>query len=485
MLAHYRGGRGFEVVRYQERLIQALAGWGIRVSYTAAQRLLRKYGEAAFDRAVRELRRQAREGRPPRRIGGNFIEPGTAPVPEPVKEPIPVSRAPVQMNVLGGNTTYVNDIRSKRVVNSRKRKRNVRKMLMDRQVRESQHHGIFRWQSLTPFADNVMRSYELSVEANEGLNTIFMPVYCFNLSAAARYVGAGGEYRPLPMYRLRKVVSPSGAVSTVTENYIWEWVNKPNYSDPAGEKVPYPDDYTWVNEDNIVADSYNKYTHNWSDIQIGFQGCTKYASSITCAVVSFLNKAGPRRQYLRFIDGAWAKVTYDDELLDQPDQCDRDYFWDRFLQKKIVHPLATNMKVDKNTRHMVYHHKQTVQLPLELTTQSDLKPVNRLVKIFYRNNDMYNTETLVEEESRSHKLIHHNWAPGANQTYIPPGYCVEPSNAPYESTGPFVHNQSADKWLLIYANDVFHRPAERTTENTATFDLNIRNKYTMYKENLL
>ena len=201
-------------------------------------------------------------------------------------------------------------------------------------------------------------------------------------------------------------------------------------------------------------------------------------------IVSFLNKCGPRR---KFYNGQLEKYAYDNEALDPVEMSSNDHFWDRFLQKRIVHPIAANMKPDKTERHLVVHQNTVVDLPLETSIAGDSKPVNRILRLFYKNGNQYNLANTMNNEETGHMIINHNPVPTAVQTQIPPGFSVEAEvqNADTIYTGPYVNAQSADKWLLIVADGLYHRPTDSNSiAQVPSFDMNIRSSFTIYKENL-
>lgn len=474
------------------QLVSYLNQYGIETSLNSASQLIQR--GADIRRFVERNARRDSEGRIvsslQRAIGPNTpaaVRPGRAPVPDP---------APMSIASMGGSagvgTTYVNDITYNKTVVKGKRKRNVKKMLVNAFVKEAQDDSIFRFQSLTPFQNVESRSFKLAVGFNAGTgeerDRLFMPVFAFNLSALPSWTSPhdGQNRMTVPFYRLVKKLAASGPATQDFVNYQWEKVAKAGFSEFDGTKATADQDkYGWSVENSTGAmNQCNKYCHNWSDIQIGFQGNTTYANRVTYSIVSFLNGCGPERRYYKNRGGeiGWEETLYDDTALDSKDYSANDYFWDRFLQKKITHPMAANSTNAPVTRHLVFHSKKSILLPLETSIADDPKPPNRIVRIYYKNHDMYNLETSEDQEAEGYMLVNHNKEPGVNATTIPPGYTKGDTYLD-QSADVYVPARSADKWLFIYAENVYNRDATKDITNTSSFDLNIRGKFTLFHQN--
>lgn len=458
-----------------------LDSYGIVVSYNEAQEIVRRGSD--LRRIIESRATRDEEGRIVSRfrqkLGPEEVAP-SAPQQEDTSAPASIS-FPVKSYGMNG-TSYFNDEKSRRVITSGKRKRNVKKMLMNQFVKEGQDTVVARFQSLMPFETVSLRSYHLGVDFQANNNLIVTPIYAFNLSAMPRKLGNPSNWAPCPFYRLLKTQSATGAASTGVTNYSWTVWEKGGYSNNEGEKeTDLQLKRIWDMEDEGAPYPCDKYVHNWSDINLMFQAATKYQTSISVKIVSFLNDCGPVR--ISYKNAEF--VTNDTQTLSGEQISSNDVFWDRYLQRKIIHPMAVNAKPDISTRHMVVHSSQNVELPIETNETVDARPITKMVRIFYKNNDVYNTSTTLDEEAYGHKVVYQHSAPGANQTELPPGYTVNANfNDSDTYASPYVINRSADKWLLIEPYNVYHRPAERTVENTASFDMLIRGKYTYLHRNL-
>lgn len=369
----------------------------------------------------------------------------------------------------------------------KRRKRQRSKQLNSRGARNSrtlrhiadglQRQMIFRYQSLSPFVgvDTAAHIFSNKAFVVGDKNALRLPVFAFNLSAMpVRYIRNGAFttiMTSFPFYQLFKTC-PNVAGDTAGRNYYWEEQPK-KLGNELGETEVFPANVSWDMEKQEHNSQTKHYVHEWSDINILLQAAKKYQTRVHLQIVSFLNGAGPRRRYFSSAEGT---KTKDLELVETDEIAEADYFWDRFLQKKIVHPLAAHQNSDKRPRSMAVFHSEIYELPIQTTISSAAEPITKHVKLFYTNGASYNLMNAGELESTGYKMINHNAVPSGVQTKVPPGYPTE-ANPTEVDTDVYVDSRSADKWLLI-SGEVFNRDMTENADNYPSFDINVRGKWT-------
>lgn len=453
---------------------------GIEVSRAEAARLLRLSGGQVRN-AVQRLREEARNPRTRSRFERNIAGPESTVTHSSYYDQSTSDTLERQetrmMNNLNGtlNTVYTND-----KLNG-KRRRNDRRYIVNQFVKNSLQESIFRWQSLTPFEADTLRSYSLENKVYSfGENRFLrLPCFAFNLSAMPWRVSGdpAAVTRSYPMYRLFKQLYPDAVTTAGTKNYKWEYMSKVHGGNEGQDEAGI-DRFAMVAEKNESNNFCDKYLHNWSDIKLLIQGRKKYETKVHIYVVSFLNYSGPLRTYAK----GETEFVEDSESAQAEERASADHFWDRFWQKKVVHPLASTLKPDVNARHMVVHYHKSITFPVETTIENDYKTRQHIFQLFYKNNDSYNVACNIDAEETGWKMVHDNDPVLAGQLENPPGYPVKPNTVSEDPQySPYVSNRHADKWLMICAEE-FNRDVPTSQDNYCSFDCVIRSKFTYYSK---
>ncbi len=302
----------------------------------------------------------------------------------------------------------------------------------------------------------------------EATNSLYMnmPVYAFNLTSSAAIQGwsvATNTKCTVPMYRLRKTVTGSGAADAVIRNYTWYQIDG-QASDGIGSFGPWNIERARGNASTLSEMKTNdRYVHNWSDI-----GLTLCNSSLTSphrvhiAVVSFRSEGlGPLRTYY---DGA-AYVTGDINNADPDIQSKDDLFWDKFLATGSVHPLRT-VQAMYPSRGLKIHSYECVCLD---TPNAQGKGALLTKRIFATNNKEYNCKKINNEEKEHNPKLNTTLYPSWNTDY---------TIASSGGNNPFPQRKQ-DQWLMIWTED-FNAPSIYTDPRTdhVNFDIIVRAKYT-------
>lgn len=459
-------------------LVNLAQAAGVQLAWGEAQSIIRsgrawRYAQQLRDRIREEARNPRDQSSLERRIGpGDMATTSKRPRPEDS----------TKINVVTAGT--VNDTYVKRTVRSKRSKKpkNMRRYLINQFIKNSTQEALFRWQGISKFEQNAMRTYPL-LNTTYGTTQIQLPVYAFNLSAlplrGAGPSGASVTLRSIPMYRLVKDCYATGAITASNQNYSWVKQVKQFGSNEATTQLF--EENEWMDQEKNESNAFcDTYMHNWSDIKLMLQARRKFQTRIHIYIVSFLNECGPRRKFWEINGVNFTERTEDTTVVDTDIQCSNDHFWDRFLQRKVVHPLACAMQPDKRERHLAIHHHEICELPCENSDANDSKVANQMRKISYKNNDTYKVTCAIEEETTGFKMVYDNNPVPANGLENPPGWPYK-SGIRSEDTkkSPYVTKASADKWLLI-VGETYVRDADINTDNYNSFDLVVRSKFTYY-----
>lgn len=463
---------------------------GIVLTYNAAydlyQRISRRGGNVADwirNNASRDPTSNAIISRFDQRLGPR---PGAAPVPTEADMFIS-GNGPEAMNTdtnMGGGATngintYVNDRTDYKTVRSKRRKLTPMAALL-RWMRHNRMDQIYRWQHLEPYETIALRAYYLDKYVKPISDQVLMPMYAFNLSAHPSTRNEVATVpKSMPLYRLVK----NTTTSTTGRNYEWKTPN--SYTPAQGTYgcgtqnalgVAQNSDYlaysmVLEHSDHEIKTNISEYCHDWSQIKLMFQGRTSEQSKITIMVVSFLEDGiGPARVT---VDNLGAFGAEDVNSTDTEVIADQDYFWDRFWEAKVTHPLAVTKRPPKLSKHFAVHYKDTFVIGMENMTSGNDNRSPLLTKcLFYQNHAVYNVMSAVGLESTS-------MVTQANQN---PGFAVTVSSNS-TVTRSHVVSRSADKWLVVYSEDFNPKSTSNPEDITdsVSFDMMIRSKFTLYQ----
>lgn len=462
-----------------QQLYRAAGAAGIVLTLSEAHRALRRYGglyDLAWQFVERNARRNYRGGiqaRIQQRIG---MSDNRMQIDTPMNQaqrrrfvgpPVPKMKlgnaAPAGVQQL----TY-----HKRKYGKARREPLIKRM--KRQLDKAQVDMIARFQSLTspqPTAQTLLTRYMSNFVA-DATKYLYTSCYCFNLSSLALQPYNGVALQPL--YRLYKKTLVDD------DSQAWFWQPEPGKLNDADGTADSP---SWQQEhyEGNVAAIDTTYRHDWVDVKLMLQGTVKYPVRFHIYRVNFLmDGLGPNRVYT---DPDNSAVTFDDALNEASDFNEVDYFWERFMMPKIVHPFAGTKKTGLTSRrHLNVISHEVVNIGSEVTISSDLQPLQHIHSMFIRSGKMYKQESAVgAEKSLMPVLVPPNTKVGMAGDGKP-GF----SDVNGASTLSYYGvDRSKDEWLMIVAENY-----QRTTDsepavaqdatNTPSFDIRVRNKFTMF-----
>lgn len=355
----------------------------------------------------------------------------------------------------GGNAGYKQLSYRKKNVGRKAKRYNVIKRFVSRMKNDC----IVRWQSLNDWgltAAGLRQHYlKLHKETIAEKDYLWLPVYCFNLSGPPMV--AGPTYF-CPMFQLRRRLTAPFA-----DGYQYEWSKvegwKNNKDGTAAHSCEWNLEHIENKTENLAKVKAEDYTHDWSDVNLLFQGCKNYPVRTHVYTVRFdQDGAGPIRQT--------DADEYDTNVTEEDVVGGINYFWDRFLLPKVVHPLAKTKKSETTHRNMTVLSHDTFTMEPELSISEDLQPHQYLKKYFIRNGRFYKGDG----------------DPAGNDVQVTLNADQKPQFA--TSTGAErslgIVERKRDMWLMIVGEVYNQVNSGWTVSNTATFDVNIRSKFTLY-----
>lgn len=399
---------------------------------------------------------------------------------------VPASHAAVAGAAAAGQDIRVNHVAnyhqsqfSKTVMRGRPKKSLLKRVANF--MRNNQYDFISRWQSLTvpyPSSSSMLSKYLANVNAG-GLadrTSWSMPAYCFNLSCNPYWnvdpgSGASTYGYGSPMYRLVKDESVAGTARQ------WTWQSENGVNNAAagtGNNKPWqPEHY-----DGGLLGSLSKYRHDWSQIKMIVQGRNKFPTRVHLYVVSFpFDGVGPKREYT-------PGYTVDEDPTQADNIAQIDYFWERFMEPKVVHPLSSTKKTGLDERHMYVYHHEVLSIGPELTVASDANPLQIQKHLFIRNGREYTTVSPVNTEQNLMPV----GADPAEKTGIKADQLPGFSNVAGSNVSDYFPKRSLDRWLLIVAENYVMdtgNPDTTSVDRTPSFDIVVRSKYTYFQDGVI
>lgn len=471
MLRNYGGAPRGQIVRLQGRAAQVAAALGLQYTGREISNLVYKYGPRVIEHLRSQARNPGTRSSIQRRFGPGNIQTPDMIAPRRRKYVGPASGGGKRLHFGNGAVAGYQQLSYAKRVYGKKKKTSVIKNLV-RQARESQVNYIGRWQSLTspmPTSASLL-AVKSGVYRTEG-GIIYSPLYAFNLSSPAQMNNsAGNPVYTCPMYRLFKN-------STVTaSSKAWSWVvteGVRNHKDGVTNQARWNMEHY---EGNIVRSE--NYSHDWSHIRLMLQGTTKYPIRYHIYLVKFLaDGLGPERYCRNNLDTAYVKK--DTDTLDEHDMNEFDYFWERFMEPKITHAFANTKKTGLQTRkHLAVLKHEVVNIGSEVTISADVQPLQHIHNIFYRNGRIMNT---MDAQAIEATLPVADTGVGIG-TAGKVGFASTGTN-PESDVFP---ERKTDVWCLVcpevyvYTGPGLTTPVSESVENTPSFDVSVRSKYTFY-----
>lgn len=345
-------------------------------------------------------------------------------------------------------------------------------------LRELENDSICRWQSITTPQPTTLGllSQNMANYLNAAKN-LYTSCYCFNLSALGRQNNQG--WKLYPWYRL---------VKDTNANYdaqAWTWEAQSGANCHADGSS---DDFAWQQEhyESSFGLSAPKFRHDWSDVKIMLQGTIKYPTRFHIYRVRFmLDGLGPRREYR---NASEVLKVFDSALDDAHDIAEVDYFWERFMGPKIVHPFFNTKKTGLQQRqHLKVISHEVVNLGADVTIANDVQPLQHIHSMFIKSGKMYDTTSAIQVE-RDLMPVADPGPPAVTTCGIKGDGNVGYSDVNNVSThSAYVTDRSKDEWLMIVAENYQqsgdgYEPAKGIdANNTPSLDIRVRSKWTEFK----
>lgn len=475
MLQNYRGAPRGQIIRLQARATQLAIALGLNYSTQQIVNLVYRYGP----RVVEHLRNQARNPG-----STSSLERGFGPEPMDIATPAQMGPrrkfvGPVgpskRMNFGNPAPAGIQQLTYHKRKYGRKKKVNIISRLA-KSLKETEIDMICRWQSITspqPTAQSMLSRYLSNYKDAAGV--LFTSAYCFNYSALGRIPNQ--NWKNIPMYRLTKNTTVDKAVQS------WDWIVEAGAKNNADGTTPAFEWQLEHYEGGFDPDGVN-YRHDWSDVKIMFQGTTKYPVRFHVYRVRFLLDAlAPRRHYL---NAAGVDTTFDSAEPDSENFNEADYFWERFMEPKIVHPFAGTKKTGLMARkHLKIISHEVMNLGSEVTISSDVQPLQHIHSMFIRNGKYYKNQSAVQVEA---DLMPITVGPVTKVGIKGDGHVGYSNTNEVSTVTPYVVDRSQDEYVMIVAENYqqtgdFYEPViEQDATNSPSFDIRVRSKYTVFQK---
>lgn len=148
-----------------------------------------------------------------------------------------------------------------------------------------------------------------------------------------------------------------------------------------------------------------------------------------------------------------------------------DYFWERFMFPKMVHPFGVTKRAYDGTKCMKVLKHEVISINSELNISSDVQPLQHMKRIFYRNGFHSSLDEAEEVEKQFMPVGAYSGITGDGKV----GF--SDANDKW-SCQQFLRDRSKDLYLMIVPEN-YQQISEVSTDNCPSFDICIRNKYTV------
>lgn len=464
-------------------LVNALGNRGIVSTLGEAIRALRRYGNQ-YGRAAQFIERNARRNqrgdiqtRLQQRIGSvdNVMDIDTpanmarrrfaGPSGPPFKRLHLGNAAPAGVQQKTYHKRYYKGVKP-RSINNR----------VVRQLKASQCDQICRWQSLISPQPTAASLLSLKLSNYKAASGIFVTsCYAFNLSSLGRQPNQ--NWKVVPLYRLQKDLNVTGAVQA----WSWAvWNGIKNAADGTTTTYPWQLEHYEGGFDSVSSE----YRHDWSDVKIMLQGTTKYPVRYHIYRVQFMaDGLGPDRYYY---DAADNLTQFDDSISDSTDFNENDYFWERFMEPKVVHPFANTKKTGlTGRRHFKVITHEVINLGSEVTISNDVQPLQHIHSMFVKSGKYFTNTNAVQTER---DLMPEGAAPNDKCGIKGDGKVGFSNTNDVTANAPFGVDRSKDEWLMIVAEnytqvgDGYEPAVSESVDTTPSFDIRVRQKCTVFKK---
>lgn len=452
--------------------------WLIQAGFDAAIYYSGTYLDELYRRALRgEL--QLGTGENPethlsRKIGG----PGDQFISEeylrtPAIEDRPAKRrnfgpVPQAMDIDGNNPAGYKQIRFSKSTYGRYKKKSAISRVKQF-VRNMQHDEIWRFQSLLTPRPTASTYLTQKTEFNNNGAVLEMPCYCLNLSCIPRLNEASNILAPL--YRLQKLED------TDTSAINWTWLPVQGVKN---DNEGIASSYKWQLEHSETPMGIcERYRHDWTDIRLMLQGCTNFPIRWHLYYVKFaMDGAGPLRQTVKLVEGVEVPEPIDDDSdIAQDKKGQVDYFWERFMFPKIIHPFATTKKSSDTERKLYVLRHEVVNIEAELSFSADLQPQQVIKRLMFKSGKEFD---LVDTRETEYSFMRVDAGGTVTTTGISddrrPGFA---DNNTWDSTRVFPTRED-DTWLMIVAEDYVMKANNPLPNHTPSFDICVRSKFTRF-----
>jgi len=292
-------------------------------------------------------------------------------------------------------------------------------------------------------------SHVFNDAAGLGLYEQMMPMYCFNLTAAAQNTLVGAPTTLLyscPMYRLCKFTAINNA------GYSYKWVNVPGVNNVAsGSAVPdQNNDATntcrWFVSDtseDFTTQGYKHYEHVYSHVKAMIYGCNRPRKVVMCQGRFLDENAAPLRAYFNNTTNVWAQNS-DTNSTDPDVIAAVNLYYEQLLSSMTAHPFAyTDEHGPKGMIKM--WSKEVAKLGVDVSINRDSNQMQVIKDMYIKGGSFH---TIRDESSLKTRAI------DVVKPYV--GNEAGPTNVNFEvnqSNALYNWDRTKDTYLFIYCTD--------------------------------
>lgn len=233
-----------------------------------------------------------------------------------------------------------------------------------------------------------------------GTGQQMLPMYCFNLTAAAQNTSVGAPNSLLsscPMYRLVKV----SGITTAGYNYLW--VNVPGVNNSVtGYIEPGQNDngsntsrwFVTDTSEDYTTQGYKHYEHVFSHIKAMIYGCNRPRKVVMCQG-RFLNEnAAPLRAYFNNTTNVWSQAA-DTNSTDPDTIAAVNLYYEQLLSTMTAHPFAYTDQHGPTDMIKMWN-KEVSKLGVDVTVNRDTNQMQVIKDIYIKGGSFH---TIRDESS--------------------------------------------------------------------------------------
>ena len=286
--------------------------------------------------------------------------------------------------------------------------------------------------------------------AGLGTTEQMLPMYCFNLTAAAMNTVVGGPTSVLyncPMYRLCKL----GAIQTGPSS-SYKWVNVPGVNN-FRNGYAYPDQkddasntsrwFVTDTSEDFTSQGYKHYEHVYSHVKAMIYGCNRPRKVVMCQG-RFLNEnAAPLRAYFNSFTNVWSQAA-DTNSTDADEIAAVNLYYEQLLSSMTVHPFAyTDQHGPKEMIKM--WSKEVSHLGVDVSINRDSNQMQVIKDMYIKGGSFHTIRQESALKSNAADLVRPYTVGDAAPTNV--DFEVNQQNSLYN------WDRTKDTYLFIYCTD--------------------------------